>query len=624
MAFDVGFWKFGAALAVVTWLSADSAAAASALSTELPPLVRDIGIALLLSGALAIISARIKFPAIAGYILGGVVAGPMALNLIADPANIETIAELGFILLLFVIGLEMDVRKILQSGRTVIATGLLHVPLIVVFGLAVAKVLAMVGFGAIIGDQLGSLYIGLIISLSSTLLVIKLFQENFELDTLPGRVALGILVIEDLWAIIIIILQPSLAHPEILPILGSFAGIILLAALTYVMSRSLIPVAFRWIAKLPEIVLVGAIAWCFAIIFLGGSFDVVAESVLGVNPHLSVGAGMGALIAGATIASLPYSVEIITKVNVVKDFLITFFFVGLGLSIPAPSGVAVFGLAAAIAVASVASRQLILLPLLYWTGVDRRNAEVTAVRMSQISEFGLIITFLGVSLDHVSSDLATAIILAFVLTALATTPLYHSAYRIHDRLGPTLTRLGFKVPPKQEGAAHKNWRVAILGFHRVASSLLYTLARDDPELVKQTLVIDFNISLHGKIRATGAHVEYGDLSNPDTLHHAGVDRTDVVVSTVSDDLLRGTSNERIVDAVRRLNPTAIIIANAVNLADVDAIQAAGADYVFMSRLDSAAALGEAIKFALNGEIADFRASRDRDHGLAAARREVLE
>ncbi|MEJ0097538.1 MAG: NAD(P)-binding protein [Bauldia sp.] len=148
------------------------------------------------------------------------------------------------------------------------------------------------------------------------------------------------------------------------------------------------------------------------------------------------------------------------------------------------------------------------------------------------------------------------------------------------------------------------------------------MARDDPALVHETLVIDFNVALHDRIRAVGAHVEYGDLSNADTLHHAGIDRARVVVSTVPDDLIRGTDNRRIVATVRRLNPEAIIIANAVNLADCEAIYAAGADYVFLSRIDTARALAQAIGMALNGSLADFRAAREAEAGRPHLRPEV--
>ena len=586
-------------------------------------LVADVGIVLFLSAALAVVFARLHFPAIAGYILAGVVAGPLAFGLVTDAHSVETIAELGFVLLLFVIGLELNFDKIVRSGRPIILTGMFQYPLMVLFGLAVTKLLAFAGFGAIVGDGLGAFYVGLAIACSSTLLVVKLFHDTVEMDTVPGRVALGLLVMEDLWAIIAIVIQPNFDSPQLVPILASLGGIVILAGLAVGLASTLIPIAFRWIAKVPEIILVGAIAWCFAVVLLGTSLDAVTEALFGINLHLSVSSGMGALIAGATIARLPYAAEIIAKVSVVKDFFVTLFFVALGLSIPAPSGVGVLVMAASIAATAIVVRQLIVFPLLYFTGLDRRNAEVTAVRMAQISEFSLVIAFIGVELGHMTSDLATAIIFAFVITAITTTPMYHAAYRIEAWVAPALTALGFRQPPAEAEAGEKQWRLALLGFHRTASSLLYDIARNDAALAADTLVIDFNVALHGRIRQLGAHVEYGDLSNADMLRHAGIDRARVIVSTVPDDLLHGTDNRRLVESVRRLNPRAIIIANAVNLADCEAIYAAGADYVYMGRLEAARGLHAAIGEALNGTLGSFRETREAETGKPAGRREAL-
>jgi voltage-gated potassium channel Kch len=167
------------------------------------------------------------------------------------------------------------------------------------------------------------------------------------------------------------------------------------------------------------------------------------------------------------------------------------------------------------------------------------------------------------------------------------------------------------------------YRLALLGFHRVASSLLYDIARKEPELARETLVVDFNAQIHGRIREFGAHVEYGDLSNPETLMHAGIDRADVVISTVPDDLLRGVDNKRLVESVRRMNPKAIIIANAVGYPDAEAIYAAGADYVYLSRLETARGLGEAVGRALNGTISQLRAERAEADLKPAARNEAL-
>jgi Kef-type K+ transport system membrane component KefB/voltage-gated potassium channel Kch len=605
-------------------MSAVAAAPAQAATLgPLPVLVHDAGVVLFLSAALAVIFTALRIPAIAGYILAGIVAGPLVLGLVTDAGSIEAIAQLGFVLLLFVIGLELDFTKIVRSGRVLFVTGLFQYPIVVLFGFVVAKLLVLIGLGGLLGDNIGALYIGLTIACSSTLLVVKLFEDAFEIDTVPGRIALGLLIFEDLWAIIIIILQPSLHDPQLVPILFTLLGIGILAGIAVVTSRFMVPIAFRAIAKSPEVILVGAVAWCFATILFGTNLDTITLILFGANFHLNVSSGMGALIAGATIASLPYATEIVTKVNVIKDFFITLFFVGLGLSIPAPSGPGVLVLAVAIAAAALVARQIIVFPLLYFSGLDERNAEVTAVRIAQISEFSLVIAFLGQELGHISPELVSAIVFAFVLTALATTPLYHKAYAVYEAFKPALRALGFREPPEAEAGGEAEWRLALLGFHRVASSLLENIARNDPRLASETLVVDYNVAVHPRIRERGAHVEYGDLANGDTLRHAGVDRARVVVSTIPDDLMRGIDNRRLVQTVRRMNPTAIIIANAVTFADCAAIYEAGADYVFLGRLETARGLGGAIGQALNGTLADYRRARESVDGAPDSRQEVL-
>jgi voltage-gated potassium channel Kch len=419
-------------------------------------------------------------------------------------------------------------------------------------------------------------------------------------------------------------LQPSLEAPQIGTIVASFGGIVLLAVLAAVLARSVMVIAFHWTAKVPEIILVAAVSWCFAVVLLGASLDTITERLAGVNFHLAVGPGMGALIAGATIANLPYATEIVTKVGVVKDFFITLFFVGLGMSIPQPSGWAAPMLAVVIAAVAILARQFVFFPLFYWTGTDQRNAEVSSVRLSQISEFGLVIAFLGTELGHLSPELASTIIFAFVLTALITTPLYYAAYSIHRLFAPGLAAIGFREPAgTADGEEKRTYRLALLGFHRVASSLLHDIAKSEPALAADTLVVDFNVAIHDRIRATGATVEYGDLSNPETLLHAGVDRARVVVSTVPDDLMRGVDNRRLAASVRHMNPSAIIIANAVSFQDCATIYAAGADYVFLARLETARALNEAIGQALNGTLPELRAARSEADGAPDTRNEVL-
>lgn len=602
------------------------AAPAMAAGGEMPSLVHDIGISLLTAGLIALVFNRFRIPSIAAFLLAGILVGPLGLAQVTDPDNVDTIAQLGFILLLFLIGLEIDFRKIFGSGKAITLSGLLQYPLTIVFGALCVKLLVMLGIGAdlLSGSPYSALYIGVIIAGSSTLLVVKLFQEHFELDTAPGRLSLGMLIFQDIWVIIVILIQPNLDNPELMPILMSFAGIAVLGLFSIMLAQMVFEVCFEWIAKSPELTLTAALAWCFTVVFFGANIDTVSELVFGVNPHMAVGAGMSAMIAGACIANLPSATEVITKVSIVKDFFITLFFVALGISIPAPDGWGVMVLAVALAIVAILARQFIFFPLFYFTGVDQRNAQVASVRLAQISEFGLVIAFLGVQQGHMGVELSSAVIFAFIITALATPFLYGRAYEIHRGMQPLLETIGFRAPPERTVEDGQVFQLALLGFHRHASSLLADLSARDPDLVRQTLVVDFNVAIHEQIAALGATVRYGDLGNTETLHHIGLGQARIVICTIPDDLLRGTSNRELVLAVREMNPEAIIIANGIRFEEVDKIYRAGADYVYMARLESASALGDAIGEALSGRIDAHREKGFERHRLRSGRSEVLD
>ena len=591
----------------------------------MPSLVHDIGISLLAAGILGVIFTRLKIPSIAAFLLAGVLIGPIGLKQVTDPVNVDTIAQLGFILLLFLIGLEIDVKKILGSGKAIIISGLLQYPLTILFGVVMVKLLILLGVGGslLTESPYAAIYLGVVIAGSSTLLVVKLFQEHFELDTVPGRLALGILIFQDIWVIVAILIQPNLQNPDLSLIAMSFLGILLLTLITVIGALALVGRAFRWIAKTPEMTLLGALAWCFAVVFIGVNLDHFFELIYGRSFHMAVGPGMAALIAGASIANLPSSTEIITKVATVKDFFITLFFVALGISIPMPESFNVIIVAVVLAVMAILARQLIFFPLFYLTGVDQRNAEVSSVRLAQISEFGLVIAFLGVKLGHLSPALTSAVIFAFVITALATPLMYGKAYEIHGWVRPLLEKCGFKAPPELSKDEGSRYKVALLGFHRDASSLLYNLAEGKHELTRETLVIDFNVALHEGIRQTGATVKYGDLANPETLLHLGLNRCEVIVCTIPDDLLRGIDNAALVHVVREMAPNAVIIANAIATNEIHNVYQAGADYVYLNRFEAAWTLKRAIKAGLENNIDGFRIKRQSRNHYKPDRKEIL-
>ncbi|MEH6403058.1 MAG: cation:proton antiporter [Sneathiella sp.] len=609
-------------LSAFLWLLSISPAAAS--GGELPSLVRDIGTALFVASLLVVIAVRFKIPSIAAFLLAGILIGPVGFKLITEFENIETIAELGFILLLFMIGLEIDIRKLISSGKTIVVPGVLQYPLSVLFGFLVIKGLVWLGLANGLSGQFDALYFGILIAGSSTLLVIKLFQERYELDTESGRISLGMLVFQDIWAIIVIIMQPNFDSPELLPVLVSFLGILMLVGISYGLANTIVAKAFRWLSKEPQTMFVGAIGWCFLIVFIGGGLDDISAYFLGMDTTLSVGSGMCALVAGITIATQPYSREIIGKVGVVRDFFIVLFFVGLGMTIPVITDMSIIWIALALAFFSLLSRQLIFFPLFYFTGGDQRLAQMTSVRLAQLSEFGLVIAYLGTQHGHLSDAFSSAIIIGFIMTALITPTLYQKAYRIHLWISPWFNKIGFKEPPSgvEEGQDHAD--IVLLGFHRVASSLLHEIIINKPELIPRILVIDFNVQLHPAIRKMGVKVRYGDLANEHTLEHAGIGKAKVVVATIPDDILRGINNEKLVECVRRHNKDAIIISNAEQPFSATDLYKAGADYVYMGRVNTARALDEIISRTLDGSLNEFREEQEEKHGKSHERTEILD
>ncbi|MCC6573123.1 MAG: cation:proton antiporter [Planctomycetes bacterium] len=571
-------------------------------------LINDIGICLLVAGILSVIFTKLKIPTIAAFLVAGVLVGPVISQLVTDQDNINTIAQLGLMLLLFLIGLEIDIRKLMASGKPLIITGLLQFPLCVAFGFAVTLALQQTGWGALQGKYV-PLYVGFTLAASSTLIAVKLFQQHLQLDTLVGRVSLGVLIFQDIWSIVVLAAQPNLADPQLGTVALTFLDIALLTVFAVVVAKYVLPHAFKWIAKIPELMLVAATAWCFGIGFLGANMGKLLGIIPGVHLEMSTSMEMGALIAGASIASLPYSTEVVTKVSNVRDFFVTLFFVGLGMGIPKPDGVEVLLLALVFGALCVISRYLVFFPLMYFTGMDRRHSMVAATRLAQISEFCLVIAYLGLSFGHVDKPFVSAVIFAFVITALVTPLMFNFGDKLHDSFGGLLTRFGFKPPStvtRMLGSRQADADVVLLGFFRVASALYYHIEKNQPEMLKHLKIVDFNVNIHAEIHKRGAQVAYGDISNIETLHHAGLDKARIIFCTIPDDVLKGTTNTKLCKALRHISPKAKIITTAINMKDAAAQYEAGADYVSIPRLDVARNLARVLEAAMTDTLEAVR------------------
>lgn len=591
-------------------------------AAAISPLVHDLGACLIAAALLAVVFERVRIPTIAALLAAGVAIGPVGLAVVKDQRSIETIANLGLTLLLFVIGLEVNVRSLMASGRTLLVSGALQVPLSIGLSLVVFLGVRAAGWSVLDG-RYTPLYMAVACAFSSTLLVVKFLQQHLQLDTVSGRLSVGLLIFQDVWAIVILALQPSFDQPAAGPIALTFVGIIIVALVALAAARWLLPLAFRVVAPIPELLVTVALGWCFGLGLFGAHLG-DALHLVGISTPISVSMEMGALIAGASIATFPYAYEVVARVGNLRDFFVTLFFVGLGMSIPVPDDPGVLLLALVVSAIAVAVRYVLFLPLLYLTGLDRRNALDVSTKLAQVSEFCLVIAYIGMQLGHLAQAQVSVIIFAFVITALVTPALFKASDRLYEMVRPLLAALGMKPPVDAAGQERSDdVRLVLLGFHRLASALLHDLERFHADLLPHTVVIDLNVTHHAAIRDKGVQVIYGDISNQETLKHAHIDQAEVIVATIPDELLKGTSNAAIVRSVRALSPRAFILAGASRPSAVRPLLEAGADHAFVIPAEAAQGLLAAIYAALNGNLPSFIESYEQQHGRLVERTEIL-
>ena len=572
-------------------------------------LIRDITLCILFAWMLGLLAHFSRQPLILAYLIAGFCIGPFGAGWVKSQESISVISELGLIFMLFMIGLEIDLKKIVRAGKVILfaAGGQL-------VGGCLLGILFFAGIGLSLGGgHFDALYLCIACALSSTVIIVKVLYEKRELDTLPGRITLGVLVLQDIFAILFLAVQPSLANLQIGVILLSIGRVAVLVAAALLVSRYVLPRLFHQIARRPELILLGALAWCF----------LVAETA----EQLSLSREMGALIAGVSLSTFPYALDVTAKVTTLRDFFITLFFVALGMTIPVP-GLSVIGLALLIAAFTVVSRLVTTFTPLYLMKQGLRASLLPAINLAQISEFSLVVIQTGVADNHIAAETANAASFAFVVLAvLSTFVMARSDEVTRWAIGP-LKRIGLRdldhgnghAEDEGEGGHGEARRIVILGFFRSASALLAEIERQAPVLLEQITVIDFNPNVYQTLLSRGLHVIYGDISSADTLLHAGIGKSEMIILSVPDALLKGASNEKLVRHVRTLNPNALIVATADLLSDVAELYAAGASYVTVTRLSDAHELFTVIEAAQAGLLADKRAELDARLG---ERREVL-
>jgi len=530
-------------------------------------ILRDIALGIVFAAIAAHVARLIKQPLILGYIAGGVLLGPrLGLGLVTNPESIEIISEIGLIFLLFIIGLEIDIRELRRLGRPMLVLGVGQFVINALLGLVFFRWL---GYGAG-GGNFDLYYLAVVVSLSSTLIVVKLLRDKFELKVLSGRLTLGVLVVQDIWAILFMAVQPNLADPGVLVIARSIAGGAVLVVFSFLASRYVLARLFEASARRPELVLISSVAWCFM--------------VSGVAERLGLSLEMGALIAGVSISAFPYGSDVISKVTGVRDFFVTLFFVTLGMKAPFPTAV-VLGQAALIAVFVFVSRIISVVPTALLLRESPYAGMVAALNLAQISEFSLVILTLGVGYGHISPGIGAVMLTAMILTSLVSPYVIGSNDRIARLLLRPFERRGgpetSPSKPAAEPASQHAADIVLLGHFRIAQAVLDQVEQHAPALKSRITLIDYDATRARVVMARGFNWQYGDLANPDAFEHLGIEHARIVVTTISDTFLKGITTRRLAANLRRLAPEAVIVMTGEEKTDAEELLRAGANHVLV-------------------------------------------
>ena len=525
-------------------------------------LLTDIGLGIIFAAGASHLARFLRQPLILGYVMGGVLLGThIGFGLITNEASIELISEIGLILLLFIIGLEINLRDFLRMGKTMFVLSFVQFAVCALLG---AGFFASLGY-SVGGGNFDLLYLAVALSLSSTLIVVKLLNDKFETGTIAGRLTVGMLVLQDVWAIIFMAFQPNLLNPQLGGILWSFGEGLVLVLAAFLASKHLLARLFHAAGKYPELVLLSSTAWCFL--------------VCGLAEYAGLSREMGALIAGMSIAAFPYGTDVISKLGGVRDFFVTLFFVSLGLKVPLPSW-SVLGMSLVIVLFVLFSRLISIVPASRLLGSGLRTGFISAINLSQISEFSLVILALGAGYKHVSAELQALILTAMLLASVVSTYLIH----FNDGLARwglgLVSRIGLRDSDGQDMSTDETGGtirdIVLLGCFRAGLALLDIVHQHSPELKERILVVDYNPAIRPKLEAWGYKLAYGDLAHPQTLHHLGIEKASLVICSISDTFLKGITNRTLLSHLKKLAPDARLIMTADNPGDAEALRAAGA------------------------------------------------
>lgn len=518
----------------------------------------EIGLIILFATVVSFVMRFLKQPLIVGYILSGIIVGPYFLNFTQSTEYIDLFSKLGITILLFIIGLNLRPDVIREVGKVSLMTGLGQ---IIVTSVAGFFVMHSLGFSTVV-----SLYGAMALTFSSTIIILKLLSDKGDLDKLYGKISTGFLLVQDIFAAIILLTISIISRPEfskggsnIMSLLFLVKGIAFFFAI-YLITKYILPRISSFLSSSQELLFLFSISWGLG---LATIFYILGFSI-----------EIGALAAGVSLSSFKFAQEIGSRMKPLRDFFILLFFVMLGSQMVFVDIGKIIIPAIILSIFVLILKPLIVIFLINLLGYKNRTSFLTGLTVAQISEFSLILVGLGFSLGHLSGEVLSLITLVGIITIPGST--YLIIYS--DKIYPKLQRLlGFIEIKKQKGEEIeeeiKNRDLIIFGYDRVG----YDFVNIAQKMNHDYCVVDFDPNSIKKLEKNKIPFYFGDAEDINFLDDIGFIKAKAIVSTIPD----FKTNLRLVSYYRDYNKDGTIIALSHNIKESQELYKSGASFVIM-------------------------------------------
>jgi len=504
--------------------------------------------------AIAFILRLLRQPLIVAYIFAGIVGGPFILNLMhGDSEMYSTFAQLGVVLLLFIIGINLNFQHLKSIGKVSLITGLGQVLFTASIGIVLLLLLKT--------ELVAALYLAVAITFSSTIIIMKLLTDKKDEDTIYGRYTIGLMLVQDVLAVLLVIglgmMQGGGGGGYEIIILMISKLVLALIALYYV-SYYILPKLLDKIAGSSELLFLFTLAWCLGIASL--------FYVLGFSLEI------GAIISGIALSSSPYQLEIASRMRPLRDFFLILFFIVLGSEMGLSSFQLIFLPALVLSLFILIGNPLILYFLFRRFKFTRRNSFLAGLTAAQVSEFGFVLLFAGRNAGHLQGEEVA------IFTAVAITTIFISSYfisyneNIYRFLLPVFRLFGADKHQQSEisGVTYDAW---VIGYHRIGIRVVEAFKK----LKTKVAVTDYDPEAINRLKKAKIPFFFGDVADIEFLEGLPIAASRIIVMTIPavDDQIN------LIKQVRKKNPKLLIIANAYQKLDAQTLYRAGANFVMM-------------------------------------------